>query len=556
MRLFSKIVNKDNFDLAVEKLKKNGSENKATGVDGTKLSTLTNDKSTYNRIRERLQNRFKPLPVKRVEIPKPDGKKRPLGIPCMEDRIIQMMFKNILEPICEKQFYHYSYGFRPNRSAEHAKARCDTLINRGKNYFCVDIDIKGFFDNINHKKLIKQCIATGIKDMKVISIIKEMLRAPIVHPNGHIQIPTKGTPQGGILSPLLANICLNELDWWIDRQWIGMKTQKKYSTNNSMQGQLRKYTNLTEVKIVRYADDFKLFCKNRDSVERMFKITKIFLKNRLKLDISKEKSKTINLRKQSSIFLGFKIKAVRKGKKVIAKSNISDKAKKAITFKLKKTVKEIQKDKDVLGLGLKYNSQVRGIQNYYRIATNCSKDFGEIGFLINKTLYNRLGKPHKIKAKISKAYQERYKGYHCRVWNVKEISLFSIRSQKHKKPMQYSEKKIKKQNETKLLKENYENIYLSSGEIGDVKWNLLKSQVYYEEKGKCYVSGEFLGQHDFEVHHIVPRKHGGLDELSNLILLKKEIHKQLHMTNPTIDTNYYPKFTELRNIILSSKVNK
>ena len=124
----------------------------------------------------------------------------------------------MLEPICEAKFHKRSNGFRPNRSTEHAIAQCDRLIQLTHLHYVVDVDIKGFFDNVNHSKLIRQMWAMGIRDKKLICIIKQMLKAPIVLPNGDMIYPTKGTPQGGILSPLLANIVLNELDWWVRNQ--------------------------------------------------------------------------------------------------------------------------------------------------------------------------------------------------------------------------------------------------------------------------------------------------------------------------------------------------
>jgi group II intron reverse transcriptase/maturase len=472
------------------------------------------------------------------------------------------MFKNILEPICEKEFHPNSFGFRPHRSTEHAISLNNNFINRGKLHFCVDIDIKGFFDNIHHNKLIKQCMTIGIKDRKVLSIIKAMLKAPIHHPNGEIENPTKGTPQGGILSPLLANICLNEMDWWVDKQWNGMKTRRKYSSM-SKKWRALKNTDLTEVKLVRYADDFKLMCRTHKDAIKMFKITKQFLKHRLKLDISPNKSKVINLRKKSSEFLGFSIKAKLKGKgdgntdRRVAQLNISKKSKAKIREKLKTTLIKIQKEnKQRTKNIILYNSQVRGIQNYYRIAANISADLSEIGFHIDKIIHNRLSKISKLNIKDEK-YKKRYKGYHFNTWTIKDITLFTIQACKKKDPMQFSqrkadEKETNKQFEVKTFSENIEKLYdqiAYKDYEGNTEWELLRIQAYEKTKGICLISKEYVNFNEFDVHHIIPREYGGKDELSNLIILKKEIHKELHKKNPSITGN--KTFDKLRNVILN-----
>ena len=193
-----------------------------------------------------------------------------------------------MEPVCEAKFYKHSYGFRPLRSTKHAIARAYHLAQQANLHYVVDVDIKGFFDNINHGKLLKQLWALGIRDKSLIAVLSKLLKAEVEG----IGIPEKGTPQGGIISPLLANVALNEFDHWISSQWEDMPTKTKYTGAmaqvNKVNKALKK-SNLKEVYIVRYADDFKLFCRNHNHAKRIFEATKLWLKERLGLEISLEK---------------------------------------------------------------------------------------------------------------------------------------------------------------------------------------------------------------------------------------------------------------------------
>ena len=214
-KLMDLITSRENIQLAYRNLKKNDGSYTA-GVDRKNieyLQTWEMDKLIFHI--QRKFNNYSPQPVRRVEIPKPNGKTRPLGIPTIMDRMIQQCILQVLKPICEAKFHKKSNGFRPNKSTENAIAQMETLIQLSNHHIVVDIDIKGFFDNVNHSKLLKQIWTLGIRDKKLICIISAMLKAEIKG----VGIPEKGTPQGGILSSLLSNIVLNELDWWIASQW-------------------------------------------------------------------------------------------------------------------------------------------------------------------------------------------------------------------------------------------------------------------------------------------------------------------------------------------------
>ena len=216
----------ENIRLAYRNIKTNPGS-KTAGTDGRTIKDLErlSDSKLITLVQRKLEW-YQPQSVRRVEIPKSDdsNKKRPLGIPTILDRLIQQCVLQVLEPICEAKFHEHSYGFRPNRSQQHAIALVYKNIQCSHYYYVVDVDIKGFFDNVNHGKLLKQMWTLGIRDKKLLSIISVMLKAEVAG----IGFPEKGTPQGGIISPLLSNIVLNELDWWIASQWEEFPTKRKY----------------------------------------------------------------------------------------------------------------------------------------------------------------------------------------------------------------------------------------------------------------------------------------------------------------------------------------
>lgn len=192
-KLLSLIQSDENIKLAYRNLKKNKGS-KTPGTDGMTISDIEKypEEKLIFTVRKRLEN-YVPHPVKRKEIPKPNGGIRPLGIPTILDRLIQQCIKQVLEPICEAKFHERSNGFRPNRSAENALAQCYKMMQQMNLHYVVDIDVKGFFDNVSHGKLLKQMWTLGIRDKSLICIVSKMLKGE----GAGIGFPDKGTPQGG-----------------------------------------------------------------------------------------------------------------------------------------------------------------------------------------------------------------------------------------------------------------------------------------------------------------------------------------------------------------------
>jgi len=580
------ICSPENILLAFRNIKKN-SGSKTAGVDKKTITHLQQweNAQLIDYIQKRLSN-YIPQPVRRVEIPKGNGKTRPLGIPTIMDRLIQQCILQVLEPICEAKFFKRSNGFRPNRSAEHAISQSYKFIQGQNLHFVVDIDIKGFFDNVNHGKLLKQMWTIGIRDKKLLSIISAMLKAEVAG----IGFPEKGTPQGGIISPLLSNIVLNELDWWVASQWETLPTRVAYKCRVMKNGTLDKSnvyaelrnTGLKECYIVRYADDFKIFCRYRSDAQKMFMAVKGWLHDRLGLEISPEKSKIVNLKRQYSEFLGFKIKAVKKGKKsngktkYVVKSHISDKAKEKIKQRAVSAVNELKKVDAKGNTILRYNALVMGWHNYYQYATHVSRDFSEIAFLVKSSAKGKL--EQQMKKKIAKPitstiYVKYSKSREMRF--IGETPILPIAYVWHKNPI---DKKRSINSYTvegraeihkKLATVNVAILhYLMRNPVRDrsVEYNDNRLSLYCSQQGKCAVTGRFLEIARIHCHHKMATYLGGDDSYRNLILIDVDVHILVHATQENtigkylstlqLDEKQLEKVNKLRAILCLNEIFK
>jgi RNA-directed DNA polymerase len=274
--LFERILHRDNLNQAYRQVRKNGG---APGVDGMTVDQLLgylreHGKSLLESLRD---GTYRPLPVRRVEIPKPDEGKRLLGVPAVMDRMMQQAVSQALSPIFEEEFSETSYGFRPGRSAHQAIRKAQEYYNQG-NTRAVDIDLSKYFDTINHE-LLMAMLRAKISDKRVLSLIKRYLKSGVMI-NGVLNRTEEGSPQGGNLSPLLSNIYLTAFDRELESR-----------------GHL----------FVRYADDVNIYVRSQRAAERTLASCRKFLEAKLKLQVNESKSKAGSPLKLK--FLGFALRS-------------------------------------------------------------------------------------------------------------------------------------------------------------------------------------------------------------------------------------------------------
>jgi len=334
---------RENLQTALKRVERNKG---AAGVDGMEAKDLAGYlKEHWKEVREALESgKYRPSPVRRVEIPKPDGGVRQLGIPTVLDRLIQQAIAQVLTPMFEAVFSPYSYGFRPGRSAQQAVQKSQEYIQEGYEWV-VDIDLEKFFDRVNHDMLMAR-VARVVKDKRVLKLIRAYLNSGVMI-NGVVVETEEGTPQGGPLSPLLSNIMLSDLD-------------------RELEGRGHKF--------VRYADDCNIYVKTQRAGERVMESVTEYLKKKLKLKVNPKKSKVEKANRVK--FLGFSF-FQRQGDVLI---RIANRTKERFMEKIRDLTRRTRSGKleDIVG---EINRYIRGWIGYFRLADTPSVFEGLDGWI-------------------------------------------------------------------------------------------------------------------------------------------------------------------------------
>jgi group II intron reverse transcriptase/maturase len=335
-KLLEKVLDRGNLNLAYKRVKKNGGSH---GVDGMKVAELLPYLKQHGETLRQtlLGGKYRPQPVRRVEIPKPEGGIRLLGIPTAVDRMIQQAIAQVLSPIFEIEFSKYSYGFHPGRNAHQAIKQAEHYINEGYNVV-VDLDLEKFFDRVNHDKLM-YLLAKRISDKRILKLIRAYLETGVML--GGLASPTReGTPQGGPLSPLLSNVMLHELDKELERRGH---------------------------RFCRYADDCNIYVKSKKSGNRVMDSVSQFIEKRLKLKVNRDKSAVDYPTNRK--FLGFSFYYL----KGVVRIRVHPKSLKRLKAKLKNlTGRSIGTSMGARVVNI--NQSIHGWVNYYKLAdmrTHC-----------------------------------------------------------------------------------------------------------------------------------------------------------------------------------------
>jgi group II intron reverse transcriptase/maturase len=494
------------------------------GVDGQTIESFGEDlDENLTGLQKSLKSQsFEPKPLRRTYIPKGDGRKRPLGIPTIKDRIVQETLRLVLEPIYETDFSDYSFGFRPNRSAHDAimsvRARMAPATGWYKHWI-IDADIEGFFDNVDHQTL-EQIIQDRITDQKLRDLIWDFLKAGIME-EGRYRHSLTGTPQGGIVSPLLANVYLDHLDQWAE-QWTELSRKEKAKRNRQGQGNWH---------YARYADDFLLMTDGtRGRAEEMMERAGGFVGGELNLTLSEKKSRLVHAQDGLN-FLGYDLKA----------DSDTGGAKRTIPKEAVRDIRSKIRDATEGGTNVSARNKIRAVSaavrgwgNYYKYATDAYRVFDDVENLLWHQVSRWLARKHDCSRSnlISEKLQSK-----------SPISINGVTLVDPRKMTDEYTKSPQRQDHPYLDDENTgrerlpdEAPWLANGEERK-GWDDVRVKVRERDDYTCQVCGRDVRDSTAPVHHIRPRDSYNnpreADTPENLKTLCVPCHRRIESNRPS-----------------------